>query len=183
MVQISSVALQTLLISSYGLSLSGAFSTGSCHVNLAGSAALSGRHGLAVGSTKTDVDINTLDEASINLIQSLEKQMEDMVMDDIDEECLFDPNTGKSVDPELCEDPTKMSKFKNKMRGVVGKVIRLVRSSDSDQVQDIDEFDNEPVPEGELLEQGWEKVGIISFLNRYYRLHFLSILCTFTVIK
>ena len=173
MVRVSSTAVQTLLISSYGLSFSTAFTcirqSGVCSTaNLVQeqSAALS-QSRLFMSSTKAGVDVKnmSMDEASANLIKSLEKQMEDMVIEDMDEECVLDPDTGMSADPELCEDPTKMSKFKKKMRGVVGKVITLVQSSDSDIIdQDIDDFDDEPVLEGELLEQGWETVSIASII-------------------
>jgi len=111
-----------------------------------------------------------VDEKAEALLASLEKEMEDMIVDGIDEECVLDPeNPGSSIDPELCEDPNALQKFKNGMRTVVGSLIQTLRSKNVDVSEEEEEegsLFNEPVPEGELLEQGWEKRGNSSAIRR-----------------
>ena len=122
------------------------------------------------------------DEKTKRLIENIEKEMEDMVMEDLEEECEVDYETGRSTDPELCEDPSKMQSFKSNMRNVVGKLIRTVRSS-SVEDSEVDGIESEPVFEGELLEQGWAKRGNSSSLRRNSEVWKFALKCVFKVLK
>lgn len=124
-----------------------------------------------------------MDEKAEALLAVLEKEMEDMVVDGIDEECVLDPeNPGSSIDPELCEDPNALQKFKSGMRTVVGSLIKTLRNKNVD-VSEEDSLFNEPVPEGELLEQGWEKRGNSSAIRRNAEVWKFALSCVFKALK
>ena len=94
-------------------------------------------------------------------LKSLEKEISEVMTGMDDDTCEVDEETGLSADPELCEDPGKLRQFMGNLRGVVGRTISVVGGSG-----EIEEVDMEPVPEGEILEQGWDERGNSSALRR-----------------
>eukprot|EP00816_Leptocylindrus_hargravesii_P007670 CAMPEP_0196815690 /NCGR_PEP_ID=MMETSP1362-20130617/51262_1 /TAXON_ID=163516 /ORGANISM="Leptocylindrus danicus, Strain CCMP1856" /LENGTH=802 /DNA_ID=CAMNT_0042192739 /DNA_START=159 /DNA_END=2567 /DNA_ORIENTATION=+ len=112
------------------------------------------------------------------LIKSLEKEISEVMEDMDDDTCEVDVETGLSADPELCEDPGKLRQFMGNLRGVIGRTIRVVGGSG-----EIEEVEMEPVPEGEILEQGWEKRGNSSALRRNAEVWKFALKCVFKSLK
>lgn len=141
-------------------------------------------------------DIVSLDEKALmeeNIIVAIEQEASAIVeqmTEDFDEECVIDKE-GLPVD-ELCADESKLSKAKSKLKSIIRRTIGLVRttgddgdiSSSSDEIfgDGIVGVDDEDVPEGELLERGWEKRGNASALRRNAEVWKFALSCVFKVL-
>ncbi|KAL9189641.1 hypothetical protein ACHAXT_009316 [Thalassiosira profunda] len=125
-----------------------------------------------------------------DILAELEKAAEEVAADSLDEECLVTPE-GDPVD-ELCVDEGLYTRAKGRFKRIVRGTLSLVRSdSGSDAVEDsldsaTDDFlfgsgvlDGEEVPEGELLEQGWEQRGSSSALRRNAEVWKFALKCVF----
>lgn len=111
-------------------------------------------------------------------LKSLEKEISEVMTGMDDDTCEVDEETGLSADPELCEDPGKLRQFMGNLRGVVGRTISVVGGSG-----EIEEVDMEPVPEGEILEQGWDERGNSSALRRNAEVWKFALKCVFKSLK
>lgn len=106
------------------------------------------------------------------ILAELEKAAEEVATDSFDENCLVDPDTGGPVD-EICVDESLYARTKGRFKSIIRGTLGLVRSGDTSDVDvDADDdligtgvFDGD-VPEGELLEIGWETRGNSSALRR-----------------
>jgi len=147
-------------------------------------------------SSDVEDDVISLDEKALieeSLIAAIEKEANELVeqmADEFDEECVID-NQGLPVD-ELCADESKLARAKSKLKNVIKSTIGLVRSygDDGDLSSASDEIfgkgivgvDEEDVPEGELLERGWEKRGNANALRRNAEVWKFALSCVFKVL-
>lgn len=145
---------------------------------------------------KVEDDVISLDEKALmeeTLITEIEKEanaLVDQISEDFDEECVIDKE-GMPVD-ELCSDESKLARAKSKLKNVIKSTIGLVRSNgdDVDLLSASDEIfgegivgvDEQDVPEGELLEQGWEKRGNATALRRNAEVWKFALSCVFKVL-
>lgn len=130
-----------------------------------------------------ELDLATaVEEAASMLVDEMALEMS--------EECELD-EAGNAAD-ELCMDESKLSRVKSNLKGIIGKTLGLVRTgggddladsaSTTDEFQMID-FDDEKVPEGELLERGWEERGNSSALRRNAEVWKFALSCVFKALK
>lgn len=132
---------------------------------------------------KTDDDVNLLlDE--IDLVSAIEDEASLLVDGMFDEECEI-TETGEAVD-EYCSDESKLTMLKSKLKKVVTRTLGFVRTGGDDEGDFLDEssidFDG-TVPEGELLEQGWEKRGNSSAIRRNAEVWKFALKCVFKALK
>mmetsp|Transcript_30779 Transcript_30779/g.65457 ORF Transcript_30779/g.65457 Transcript_30779/m.65457 type:complete len:752 (+) Transcript_30779:29-2284(+) len=130
------------------------------------------------------------------ILAELERAAEDVASDLLDEECLVDQETGGPVD-ELCVDEGLYRRTKDRFKKIVRGTLSLTRSGtgESDEVESSLDFatdddlfgsgvlDGEEVPEGEILEQGWEKRGNSSALRRNAEVWKFALKCVFKTLK
>jgi hypothetical protein len=153
---------------------------------------------LSAVSSDVDVedDVISLDEKALieeNLISEIEKEANELVeqiTEEFDEECVIDTQ-GMPVD-ELCSDESKLARAKSKLKNIIKNTIGLVRSngddgnisSASDEIfgEGIVGVDEKDVPEGELLERGWEKRGNANALRRNAEVWKFALSCVFKVL-
>jgi len=128
--------------------------------------------------SKTEKDLPTDEE----LLGALMKVTDELVDDMVDESCEVEVDTGLAADPE-CMDESRMTKFKESLSGIVSKTLSLVTRSNSLSETDIDDVEDEPVPEGEILEQGWETRGNSSALRRNAEVWKFALKCVFKALK
>ena len=136
-------------------------------------------------------DVIQLDEN--DLVKAIETEANNLVeemVEDLQEECEI-TDEGQPKD-ELCVDESKLSIMKTKLKKVVGRTLGFVRTGGGgsgteaveidDDANGID-FDNEEIPEGELLEQGWEKRGNSNALRRNAEVWKFALKCVFKALK
>ena len=112
------------------------------------------------------------------ILVELEKAAEEVASDTFDEICLVDSDTGGPVD-EICVDESLYARTKGRFKSIIRGTLGLVRRGSTSEATNIGDedyaedylletgvFDQEDVPEGELLEQGWEARGNSSALRR-----------------
>ena len=133
----------------------------------------------------------TIDESPITLtsdeelLNALVKETDRIVDTMMDDSCEVEPETGLAADPE-CMDETRMTRFRQSLSGVISSTLRLVTRSNSLTESDLEGIDDpkaEPVPEGELLEKGWEKRGNSSALRRNAEVWKFALKCVFKALK
>jgi len=130
------------------------------------------------------VEEQTLLPSDEELLSSvLIKETEKIVDSMVDEICEVEPETGLPEDPELCVDESSMKSFRQSLTRVISKTLRLVNRSNSISESDLEEVESSPVPEGELLEQGWEKRGNSSALRRNAEVWKFALNCVFKALK
>jgi len=134
-------------------------------------------------TTKTETNDSssptTLSDEDILL--ELERAAEEIASDSIDKECIVDPETGGPMD-ELCVNEGMYARVKGRFKSIVRGTLSLVRSDNAAMMEEDASlmtdsssvtnnylfgsgvFDGELVPEGELLERGWETWGHSSAL-------------------
>ena len=105
--------------------------------------------------------LTDLDEEEIT--DAVWAETEALVAGIVDEECEI-TDEGEPVD-DLCMDEGRLIGVKNKLKNVIGATLGLVRRGDSnDSIDDVDveklldtgALNGEGIPEGEILERGWE---------------------------
>ena len=131
-----------------------------------------------------------------DLVTAIEEEASNLVDEmalDFDETCEIDEE-GEAVD-EMCMDESKLSRAKEKLKGIIGKTLGLVRTGGgSDDLSDgegsgatddfqIIDFEDGNVPEGELLERGWEERGNSSALRRNAEVWKFALSCVFKALK
>jgi hypothetical protein len=138
-------------------------------------------------SSITDSLVSTKsDDKSAALILDLEAELaaNDVADNIMDEECVLNED-GEFTD-ELCADESKFAKVKNKLKGVIRQTLGLVRSEDKNDIvldASITDYMDEAVPEGELLERGWETRGKSSALRRNAEVWTFALNCVFRALK
>jgi len=111
-----------------------------------------------------------------DLFAELEQAAEQIANESFDEECLVDEETGGPLD-ELCVDEGLYTRTKDRFKSVVRGTLGLVRTGSDDLESSLDSasddelfgsgvMDGDEVPEGELLEKGWESRGNSSAIRR-----------------
>ena len=127
------------------------------------------------------------------ILAELERAAEEVASNSIDEECLVD-ETGGPVD-EICVDESLYQRTKGRFKSIVRGTLGLVRSgggsSDADDDSDVDSYlfgssvlnDDDIIPEGELLEQGWEARGNSSALRRNAEVWKFALKCVLRALK
>jgi hypothetical protein len=93
---------------------------------------------------------------------------------------------------ELCADESKFSRAKASLKGIISGTLGLVRgagggaaAADEDDVfgDDLLIVDGDVVPEGEILEQGWERRGDSSAIRRNAEVWKFALKCVFKALK
>eukprot|EP01082_Thalassiosira_pseudonana_P000103 g300.t1 g300 contig1:741825-744231(+) len=130
------------------------------------------------------------------ILQELENAAEEIASDALDEDCLVD-ETGGPVD-EICVDESLYLRTKGRFKSIVRGTLSLVRGNDGGSSVEEEEFDSatddylfssgvfangEDVPEGELLEQGWESRGNASALRRNAEVWKFALKCVFKALR
>ncbi|KAL7447040.1 hypothetical protein ACHAXM_011572 [Skeletonema potamos] len=128
------------------------------------------------------------------ILAELEKAAEEVASDSFDENCLVNPETGGPVD-KLCVDESLYVRTKGRFKSIIRGTLGLVRSggtasdASTDGDADVDNylfgsdvFEGD-VPEGELLEQGWEARGNSSALRRNAEVWKFALKCVFRALK
>jgi hypothetical protein len=121
-------------------------------------------------STATPTELT--DKEILDELEAAAESIASDVLDDVD--CIVD-SSGGPID-EMCSDESLYFGVKRRMKSLVRGTLGLLRSSDSGSEEvdskvesylfGVDDGDDGPVPEGELLEQGWTKRGNSSALRR-----------------
>lgn len=127
-----------------------------------------------------------LDET--DLVALIEEEAMNLVDELADDTCEID-EMGNAVD-EICTDESKLAMAKSALKGVVRKTLGLYRTGGDDDLAensskdfDIIDFDDANVPEGELLEKGWEERGNSSALRRNAEVWKFALSCVFKALK
>ena len=90
------------------------------------------------------------------ILAELERAAEEVASDTFDEECLVD-DQGEPAS-EICIDENLYARTKSRFKKLITGTLGVVRGGRSSM--DDDEYDDiGSIPEGELLEQGWEARG------------------------
>jgi len=153
-------------------------------------------------SISNDIDNSAAEEfwgvSDMDILEELEMAAEQLASESLDEECLVDPQTGGPMD-EVCVDESLYAKTKGRLKNLVKGTLGLVRgsgsSSDNDALEDsmdsaTDDYlfgtgalSGETVPEGDILEQGWQQRGNSSALRRNAEVWKFALKCVFKVLK
>ncbi|KAL7465274.1 hypothetical protein ACHAXS_005611 [Conticribra weissflogii] len=138
--------------------------------------------------------------SEMDILEELELAAEQLASESLEEECLVDPQTGGPMD-EVCVDESLYAKTKGRLKNLVKGTLGLVRGSgsgsggDSEALEDsmdsaTDDYlfgtgvlSGETVPEGDILEQGWQQRGNSSALRRNAEVWKFALKCVFKVLK
>jgi len=110
----------------------------------------------------------------IDLAEMIELEADMAVEEMIDETCEVG-DEGEAVD-EVCVNEGKKSGFRNRMKAMIQNSMMSLRSDDTE------EWDPD-IPEGEILEKGWEKRGNSSALRRNAEVWKFALLCVVKALK
>ena len=139
---------------------------------------------------KKETTTTLLSDADI--LAELERAAEEVASDSLDEECLIDEE-GEPLD-EICVDEGLYTRTKNRFKRIVSGTLSIVRSG-SDSEDDLEDsatddylfgsgvFADDDVPEGELLEKGWEQRGNSSALRRNAEVWKFALKCVVKTLK
>lgn len=125
----------------------------------------------------------TIEVTDADILAELERAAEEVVSDSLDEECEVDEAGGPAS--EICIDEGLYTRTKTRFKKIITGTLSVVRSGrsgmDDEEYDDI--FDGEKVPEGELLEQGWESRGNSSALRRNAEVWKFALKCVVKALK
>ena len=125
----------------------------------------------------------TIEVTDADILAELERAAEEVVSDSLDEECEVDESGGPAS--EICIDEGLYTRTKTRFKKIITGTLSVVRSGrsgmDDEEYDDI--FDGEKVPEGELLEQGWESRGNSSALRRNAEVWKFALKCVVKALK
>ena len=139
---------------------------------------------------KKETTTTLLSDADI--LAELERAAEEVASDSLDEECLIDEE-GEPLD-EICVDEGLYTRTKTRFKRIVSGTLSIVRSG-SDSEDDLEDsatddylfgsgvFADDDVPEGELLEKGWEQRGNSSALRRNAEVWKFALKCVVKTLK
>ena len=139
---------------------------------------------------------DSLSLSDLDILKELELAAEQVAADSLDEECYVNEETGGPMD-ELCVDESRYEKVKGRFKNIVRGTLGMVRGSGGsidDVDQDLDAateeylfgtgvLDGDIVPEGEMLERGWEQRGNASALRRNAEVWKFALKCVFKSLK
>jgi len=138
-----------------------------------------------------EINSSTLASSVANSVDpDISKEAEEAVDDMLDETCEIDLDTMTPVDPECADDELK-AETKRGLGRLLTKTLSLVKSSKNGNEDALEELvmgmegDDEvlEVPEGDLLEAGWEKRGNSSALRRNAEVWKFALRSVFRVLK
>lgn len=124
-----------------------------------------------------------------DIAEALQAEAEAMADALMDEECEID------AEDDLCRDEGKRARAKKMLKSIVGSTLGLVRrgdggagdtaadDADTEHFFDTGVLDGDDVPEGELLERGWEQRGSSSALGRNAEVWKFALKCVFKALK
>lgn len=124
-----------------------------------------------------------------DIAEALQAEAEAMADALMDEECEID------AEDDLCRDEGKRARAKKMLKSIVGSTLGLVRrgdggagdtvadDADTEHLLDTGVLDGDDVPEGELLERGWEQRGSSSALRRNAEVWKFALKCVFKALK
>lgn len=115
-----------------------------------------------------------------DILKEVELEAQKAVDEMLEEECEVDLKTGGPTD-EICVDEEKKEGMRLGLRKVVSKTLRLVRGSSSSTDKEVEEEDE--VPEGEILERGWEKRANSGSIARNAEIWKVALACVFKALK
>lgn len=123
-----------------------------------------------------------------DIAEALQAEAEAMADALMDEECEIDAS-----EDDLCRDEGKRARAKKMLKSIVGGTLGLVRRGDggdatagdvdTEHLLDTGVLDGDDIPEGELLEQGWEQRGNSSALRRNAEVWKFALKCVFKALK
>ena len=124
-----------------------------------------------------------------DIAEALQAEAEAMADALMDEECEIDAS-----EDDLCRDEGKRARAKKMLKSIVGGTLGLVRRGDgggdatagdvdTEHLLDTGVLDGDDIPEGELLEQGWEQRGNSSALRRNAEVWKFALKCVFMALK
>mmetsp|Transcript_21367 Transcript_21367/g.46385 ORF Transcript_21367/g.46385 Transcript_21367/m.46385 type:complete len:746 (-) Transcript_21367:109-2346(-) len=156
---------------------------------------------VALFSTIDKLDKSTSSSSSAivsdeDILAELEKAAEEVASDSFDEACLVDEDTGGPLD-EVCVDEGTYDRAKDRFKKIIRGTLSLSRTgvsgsddvdSSLDSASDDDlfssgVFNGEEVPEGDVLEKGWERRGNGSALRRNAEVWKFALKCVFKSLK
>jgi len=119
-----------------------------------------------------------------DIAEALQAEAEAMADALMDEECEID------TEDDLCRDEGKRARARKMLKSIVGNTLGLVRrgdggagDADTERLFDTGVLDGDDIPEGELLERGWEKRGSSSALRRNAEVWKFALKCVFKALK
>lgn len=116
---------------------------------------------IAIEKKKKETAPLPMELSDAEILAELERAAEEVASDTLDEECLVD-DQGEPVS-EICIDENLYARTKSRFKKLVTATLGIVRGGrsgmDDDEYDDIVGTAAAAVPEGELLEQGWEARG------------------------
>jgi len=149
---------------------------------------------LHTSSIQLPIDTDSSNTRELILDLEAELAANDIANNMMEEECVINEN-GDFMD-ELCADESKMTKVKNKLKSVIQQTLGLIRSEGRRDDDDDDDDgtllssitressdETMSIPEGELLERGWEIRGRSSALRRNAEVWKFALNCVFRVLK
>mmetsp|Transcript_3582 Transcript_3582/g.10170 ORF Transcript_3582/g.10170 Transcript_3582/m.10170 type:complete len:759 (+) Transcript_3582:113-2389(+) len=123
-----------------------------------------------------------------DIAEALQAEAEAMADALMDEECEIDAS-----EDDLCSDEGKRARARKVLKSIVGSTLGLVRrgdvgdatagDADTERLLDTGVLDGVDIPEGELLEQGWEQRGNSSALRRNAEVWKFALNCVFKALK
>ena len=141
-----------------------------------------------LGAALKDFDTKTIDldkEEGIELEKDLqqllvdvEEEAEKVTQELVDDGCEVDEETGGPAD-EICIDDKKMSGFRARLKGTIGKTLQMVRGMPEDVV----EAEEKALEKGDVLEEGWSSRGKSSALRRNAEVWKFALKCVFKALK
>lgn len=142
-------------------------------------------------STSKQAAVVEVDEDDI--VSALEAEAEAVAKSLLDDVCEVDFETGGPAD-EMCVDESKLQRAKARLKNLVGRTMGMVRFGRGDAIDEIvadaeDDVFGETVvvegevPQGEVLEKGWERRGNSSALRRNAEVWKFALKCVFKALK
>jgi len=139
-------------------------------------------------------DILKIEKEAKELVAEIEREAKAVVEQIVDEECILDEN-GDAAD-ELCLDEVERERTRDRLKRIVGSTLGLVRtgggnsnvvsapkSISMEMKAEEEEEKEEDIPEGELLEMGWEKRGNSSAIRRNAEVWKFALKCVFKTLN
>lgn len=128
--------------------------------------------GVAAVLVDDPVANETSEEDILQLLVDVEeeatKATEEIMLENDEEDCALDPETGGALDEICVEESEAREGFRNKLKSTIGSTLKLVRGvQETDDGMDGMAEDSEELKEvGDLLEDGWSQRGGASALRR-----------------
>jgi len=117
------------------------------------------------------------------ILKQVELEAQKAVDEMLEEECEVDDVTGGPKD-EICLDGEKREGVRANLKNVVGRTLQLIQGSSAAAEDEMkEELVEEEVPEGEVLERGWEKRASAGAIVRNTEIWKVALKCVFRALK